>query len=446
MCIVFEYEGLSMKRLNDFSFLCVMFFFLFLVGCVEYNSPPEAIYSENYTTANLDNNSEDFLLPTEKLSKAEAVDIALKDSPGYKVSQLKETAAWANYYAALGVLSPVMTLGAGQIPNVGAGVSGFSTNYQAFSGFSTTMNVLSSRSVAEASSYEVANYRRLLVETVIVEDNKIQKASSDIKIQQENERFQQQMALKAMDKYQQCNTVSSDVLNFKIKELNAKAAVIENERKYKTESYALAKTMGQISGELPKKPTNLEKKIVKKKEEILSLNYYLDLAIENRPDLKAEKEILKSFKYKMYGAVGELSPTVDLGAGGGNISLLVSSTVTGGSKIANVRSSDAQYNANQEALLKKWIEVVKDVRTEYVKLKGSIAMMNVYANTLSLVKKRRDYIELEYTKGSKDIAVLNQAQKDYVNVQRLFVESRMNVSNAKARLCAACGVESLSSK
>ena len=421
-------------------FLILSFIFLLLLsGCVNYDPPPDVVYSDNYSATNLNDLQKVF--PADKnLSKQDAVTIALENNPGYKSSQLKETSAWADYYASLAALSPAVALGAGVLPNTVSNPGVLSANYQTFSGLSTTMNALSASATAETKKWDVQNYRRLLEQKVIVGDNKIQKNLADIEIQRANEKFQKQMTSKSTVEYKKGKGSLSDVLNFKIKALNAKAAKIAAAKNYKIDSYALGATMGMTDAKLPYEPKLPIKKIDRKDKEIFKLNYYLDLAIENRPDLKAQKETLKSAEYKLYGLWGAISPAVSLNSREGTTSTAVTSNITGGSKIANVRSKEAQYDAQNEALKKKWIEIVKEVRSRYISLKANLAIRDAYAASLNAARERRDHLEREFHKEKVDVVVFNQAQKTFIDVQKAFVKAEVGISNARAKLSAACGI------
>jgi outer membrane protein len=414
---------------KKFFFLLFFIFLLISAGCVSYNSPPSVVYSDNYSATNLNDNKE--LSPADKdLSKDEVITTALENNPGYKASQLEATAAEAEYYKALSRFSPDMALGP----------AGAAAGYQGYSGFSSLMHALSADANAKAAKWDVKNYRRLLVQKVVVDDNILQKKLTDINIQKSNEKFQKQMVSKTTAKYKKGKASLSDVLNFKINALKAKAEAIKYEKEYKKGSYALAATMGMTNAELPYKP--IAKKINKhvRKVKIPNLNTYLDLAIENRPDLKAHKEILRSSEYKLYAAWGILSPVIDL-TSGNNQFASASSNITGGSKIANVRSHEAKYDAENEALKKKWIEIVKEVRSEYISIKANLAIRDAYAASMNAARVRRDHLQKEYNKGNINIAVLNQAQELFVKVQKAFVKAEVGVSNARAKLCAACGID-----
>ena len=399
-------------------------------SCVSDNTPTNAIYSNNYTASGLNENKASSSIAGKELTKDLVIETALENNPEYKASKLNAIAAESDYYEALSDLSPT----------VAAGSRGVTANYQAFSGLSTTMNALSVGADAKAALLDSENYRRLLEEKVVVDKNMIQKNYEDINIQKTNETFQKKMAADSLVKYKEGKATKSDILNFKIKALQAKAKTIEYEKEYKTNSIALAATMGLPNVELPD-PEETENAVnVQNIENMPSLSEYLDLAIENRPDLKADKELLKSSEYALYAAWGGISPTVDI-VSGKHDSAAVNSTISGGSKFANIRSHQAKVDIKKEALKRKWIEVIKNVRHEYISLKANLAIRDTYAASIKYAKNRRNHLEREFKKGNIDIAELNQAQSELVNVEKSLIKSEIGVSNAQAELCAACGID-----
>ena len=420
-----------MKNINLVILFSCILLCLILSCCVDYAPPQTNIHSDNYSasfSSQKPSNAET------TISEKDTVNVALSSNPEYKVKQLKTVSAESDYYSSLGKLSP----------DVSVNKSKTNVNYEA-SG-SNAMNVLSAKAVSNETRYDADDYRRELIKNVRVNNNEIEKSKTFATIQEENEKFQNKMVSNATDKHRHSNASASDILNFKIKELNAKAASIEADRKHKTKSYALAAKMGIPTAELPKNlntENNTSKTKLKNRD--LNLNYYLDLAIKNRPDLKAAKEALKAGRYKLYSAGGALLPTLNATSGNAN-NISINSNFTGGQKIAKIRSEDAKYNARQEALNKKWISVVQEVKKEYVSLKAQLAVQKILTNTMHLSEQRRNIIANQYNKGIENIAVLNQAQSNFVKAQESFAKAERDVRNARSRLSAACGIDPDESK
>ena len=445
-----------------------------LAGCVSYQPPPSVIHSDNYTT--LDASQQRAMPPTDiVLTVEEAVIIALENNPDYKSAQLSMVSAYAIYYSALSAYSPTLAASwggtqsqdkskdnGGNAANTTAYTGGFTAGYQAFSGLTTTMAALAARATAEASEWAVKDYRRTLVRSVIVTYNQILLDRAYVRIQQGNERFQTQNADNSLLKYNAGAVSLSELLNFKIKKNQAKALAIDATKSYKIDRYALAALMGLTTADLPKGTKFPEIEVSDADEFELGIEFYLDIAIAERPDLKGQKETLESARYSLYSAWGAFSPTLDLGLnygydtealpGRGNTKIHAdrenynySATFNwdlwkGGSRIFNVRSSEALYDIQKQALLKKWIDVVMEVRTYYVSLLADVASRKVLGQAKEMAQQRRDLVQEEYNAGNVDIAVLNEAQQELISAQQGWVTQTIGVSNSRARLYAAVGV------
>jgi outer membrane protein len=457
-----------------FIFLTLIISFVaMLAGCVSYQPPPSVIHSDNYTA--VDANDQKALPPTDKvLTRQEAVTIALENNPDYKSTQLSMVSAYALYYAALSAYSPTFGTKWGATQYQGANDTtaqnttkysgGFVANYQAFSGLTTTMNALGTQATAEAAEWAVKDSRRLLVKNVIVTYNTILLNRAIVRIQQANERFQTQNADNSLLKYNAGADSLSDLLNFKVLKNQAKSSAIQATKDYKIQRYVLAALMGLTTADIPVDTKFPEITVTDADEFELGIEFYLDIAIAERPDLKQYKEQLANARYALYGAWGAFSPTLDLalnygytsaqqsGRGSANINMAKDSDYNysfafnwnlweGGSRIFTVRSQEALYDVQKQALLSKWIEIVSQVRTEYVSLLADVASRKVLGQAKEMSQQRRDLVQEEYDAGNKDIAVLNQAQKDMVSAQQGYVTATINVANSRAKLYAAVGVE-----
>jgi outer membrane protein len=409
-------------------------------GCVSQEPLPNAVYADNYSA--LTTAEQRTISPNNKsLSKQEIINTALAGNPGYKKAQYKADYERAKYYEALGGFSPVVSAAAstGQTGST----AGVSANYQAFSGGTTVMNVLAAQSKAEQSEWNVKDYRRKLTQNIIEQDNQLSQDSSYFNIQKANEKFQSEMAKETIQKYHKGKASKADVLNFKIQALAAKNAALTAENDYKINSYKLATSMGLTTAELPKNteiekvPTNDEYN----KESIPGVNFYLDKAIAMRPDLKAQRDALKAAGYALYSAWGSFLPVINIGLS--NSSLLLGSSLylwKGGSRIAAVRSQEALFDIQQEILLEKWNNVVRNVRTEHNKLTTSTASKKILDQAAKTALQRRNLVFKEYNAGKTDITTLNQAQKKLIKAEQSHKQAEIDVLNAKAGLNAACGV------
>ena len=411
-------------------------------GCTSHNSLPNAVYANNYSA--LTTSEQRAISPTNKtLSKREAINIALANNPGYKKAQYNADAKRAEYYKALGGLSPIAaaTANTGQSP----ATAGVSANYQAFNGGTTTMNILEAKAKAEQSKWNVSDYRRKLIQDVTVRDNQLTEDTAILKIQKANEKFQNEMLESTIKKYNKGNATKADILNFKIQALTAKNAAVSAERDYKINSYKLAASMGSTTAELPNtsilsKNATADTDDIENEKSVPDVNYYLDTAIANRPDLKAQTDALKAAGYALYSIWGSFFPIVNMGFGNRFSSYLNWTLWNGGSRIMNIRSQETLLDIQEKILLEKWIDVVQSVRTEHSKLTASAARKKILDQANKTALQRRNLILKKYNAGKTDITTLNQAQSNLIKTEQSYNKAEIDVSNSRAALNAACGI------
>ncbi len=418
-----------MKSIKLATLILLNILSLQLCSCVRNTSPSDDIYSDSYINSSLQQykplNSE------AGMTERDAVNTALSNNPEYKIKQLKAVSAEAGYYSSLLNLTPNVSI---------SNKSGVNTTYQVSP--SSVMGVLMAKALADKAQYDVDDYRRELVKDINITHSNMQEDEFAATIQKENEEFQREMASNMLRK----KTSTSDILDFKINELKAKAAAIEAEKKYKTNSYALAANMGITSAELPAnigtQKSILLKSMNNDKKSWRNLNYYLNVAIKNRLDLKAHKAALRAAKYDLYSAAGELTPRVNATVKNSNASVSASERLSPGRNLAGMRIKGADYAMQQENLHKKWISIVKEVKEAYLKLTMQLAIRKILESTMQMAKQRRDMAAKQYNAGkTKSIAILSQAQQDLVNAQKSFIKAEKELHDARAELYAACGIQ-----
>jgi outer membrane protein TolC len=233
-------------------------------------------------------------------------------------------------------------------------------------------------------------------------------------------------------------------------------------------TYTLATLMGITEAALPEK-IKFPEMSAEIDEQISAVEVYIDTALANRPDLKGYREAVGSAEYTLYSRWGAFSPTVTFNSGWNyyrgktqndmrygqtyqgasqydtilnqtqfNYGGTVSWTLFDGTyRIMRVREAQALLAQSQYTLAAKWIEVVQDVRSAYDNLLTSRKQAILYKKTLVYVTKQRDLVEEEYKAGNTELTRLNEAQNTLVSAQSKFVNSLVNVHNAKAQLEAA---------
>jgi len=437
-------------------------------GCVSYKPPPDIIHADNYTA---ESDSEQRRVPADNkiLTVNETINIAVANNPNYQIARLNMVSAYALYYKSLSLFSPTLSANYGQnwtqgVSTIGSeSAGGLVASYTAFNGMQDIFGALSASATAKGKEYLYQDIRRLLVKDTRVAYYQILLDRAQIQIELGNEVFNEQMVNDEQLKYDAGASSLSEVLNFKINRNDAQAALINDKAKYQIDRYLLAQLMGLTTANIPPEVRFPPIEVLADKVFTMGVEFYLDMAIHQRPDLKSQKEALKAAKYSLYQSWGAFSPTASVsmdygfdrtdtgtGAMGGAMAPDGNNTYgygwsvnwdlwKGGSRIFDVRSNMALYDVEKEKLLQKWISVVESVREYYTHLNMAIATRTIQSQTLELARQRRDLVREEYNAGNKDIATLNQAQSQLITAESSYVQAVIGVAVDRAKLAAACG-------
>ncbi|MDD3118988.1 MAG: TolC family protein, partial [Victivallales bacterium] len=256
----------------------------------------------------------------------------------------------------------------------------------------------------------------------------------------------------------------SDVLNFKIKVNQADSSQISAEYSFNAYRYILAGLMGITEATLPESLKYSPIDSVPG-ETLPDINIYLDMALNNRPDLRQYRETLQAARYQLYSSWGAYSPTVSLSGGlGYGTNLTRYEARNGNVTPAHTYYNDRNYNWGVDAqwvifngfsrelqirqaqsnvyvaefnVASQWITVIQEVRTAYDTYLQNVKQAKLYKETLTLVTKQRDLVEEEYKAGNKELTRLNEAQNELTSAEANLVMALVNVMNAKAQLEAA---------
>ena len=450
-----------------------------LAGCYSYKPPPEIVDGGHFTTRT---RAEQRGLPIGlgELSLDAAIDIALANNPSYAVTRHSMAAAYARFYQSLSTFLPTVSgnLNGTQyqyIPQNQGGMGGdtrwqptygatLSGQWIVFNGLMDTMNMLSARYSAKQSASLNRDARRLLVQSIILTYNQVLLNRSQMRIAEADEMFEQQMVDDTQLKYDSGAAALSDLLNFKILTNNATDAVITSRLSYDTYRFMLAELMGLTTGEIPDDVRFPELELGNVEDLSLSVEFHLDMALAQRPDLQSMREALAASKYNLYSSWGSFLPNVTLNTNYGfsrtdqlenypvgsarprsqdllynygmNINWLL---FDGGARWAQVRQAQANVAFSEEQLASKWIGVVAEVRQAHTALAANIADARIISDTLEMTKKQRDLVREEYNAGNTSITRLNEAQRDLIRAQLNNVSALISIQNSKTRLDTACG-------
>ena len=450
-------------------------------GCYNYSPPPVATENDIYTARQKDA-SEELLAKISVLSLPDAQKVAVKNNPNYISVYHAVNAARMRYYQSLGAYFPTVTSNfnggltnnqyTGQVNTNYATNNSFATssslnaNWLLFDGFIREMNVSIAKYQADNKKQLEENARRILLNSVASAYNDILLAIEQQRIARADMEFQLKNLKETQLKYQAGAVPLSDVLNFKILNNTATGSQIAAEYRYNIAVYSLSALMGIPTSKLPAyikfPPINPDTD-----EHLTSVDVYLDTALNNRPDLKSYRDLVKVAQYGVYRSYGSYSPTVsaygtlDYGtnltrySGGYNGNLNTASHTyynNPGSQVGvqaellmfdglkrenTVREMKAELSRAKFEAASSWISIIQEVRGAYDNYVQNIKQAKLYEKTLLLVNKQRDLVEEEYRAGNTELTRLNEAQRNVVEADTNLVQALVNVRKARAQLDAS---------
>ena len=454
------------------------------VGCQKPYTPPAGDFKFN-TFSERDRSQADAVLNSIKvLSLEDAQKIALLNNPDYIAAYHSVNAAKMRYYQSFASYSPVIGLNAGVQGGINdmitqhnyggaqtdyslSGSFGVSANWLLFDGLSREFGIMAAKHGYSSAKALNDNARRQLLLAVAQAyyDILLAKANRDIAL--EDMSFQLKNLRETEIKHQYGAVPLSDVLNFQIQVNQADSNRLNAEYNYSTALFTLAALMGYPEGTIPE---TVSFPAIKSdsKTLLLSVDAYLDMALANRPDLKAYREQLKISEYQLYQTYSAYSPSVMAFA---NYSLVTSENIYHGYNYTSNRQYDNQlfnygltaewiifngfqrYNATREAhanvavadfaVAQAWLTVVNDVRTAYANYDLNNKQANLFSAILELVKEQRRLVQAEYDAGQAEIVRLNEAQRNLVSAQGTYVQAMANMQKARAQLEAASNINNL---
>ena len=466
---------------SNIAMRCIHIFLLFafsvlLAGCYQFMPPPVAVNGDTFTQRK---ESKRYMLPSEisVLGMQRAQRIAILNNPDYMSAMQAVNQAKAEYQRSFHTYLPKVSanfdMGSSVNNYRGQKNSGqqnnrqFSTqtgvgaNWLVFDGLSRTMNMLSKKYSYKQQKALQDDSRRILLRAVSYAYNDILLAIEQNRIATEDMNFQLEVLRETQFKFEAGAVPLSDVLNFKILVNRAMNNQIEAQYQYNIARYALARLMGLPKGALDNSikysPINLMIDSM-----LASSEVYLDTALNNRPDLIAYRQQLKSAQYTLYSSWGAFSPTVNAYV---NLALNTNHTrygssssrsssyynnpnlsygmqvdwvlFEGGKRWFDVRIAQTQLAQAKYAVAAKWMTVVNEVRNSHDNYQQSSKKAHLFKETLALVVKQRDLVKEEYDAGNTELTRLNEAQRDKVQAETDFISALVNMRNAKAQLDAA---------
>ncbi|MBE6380855.1 MAG: TolC family protein [Lentisphaerae bacterium] len=466
------------------AFLCGGLLAVSAAGCQKPYTPPAGDFNYDTFTERDRTEADAILSSVTTLTLEDAQKIALLNNPDYTSAYHAVTAAKMRYYQSFAGYSPTFTLKAGlqgsisdvmtqhnytgpQTDYFHGGNFGVSANWLLFDGLSREFGVMAAKHNYSNAIALNDNARRQLLLAVAQAYYDILLAKENRRIALEDMSFQLKNLRETEIKHQYGAVPLSDVLNFQIQVNQADSNRLTAEYNYSAALFTLAALMGYPDGTIPETVTFPEIK-ADSNALLLSVDAYLDMALANRPDLKAYREQLKISEYQLYQSYSAYSPTVRAYA---EYTINANEDIYNGYNRTPNRQYDNQvfnygltaewvifngfqrYNATREAqanlaiaefgVARTWLAVVNDVRTAYANYDLNNKQANLYSAILKLVVKQRELVQAEYDAGQAEIVRLNEAQRNLVSAEGTHVQAMANMQKARAQLEAAANINNL---
>lgn len=444
---------------------------------------PMAVSKSVYTAVTEDEHQklpEDLTL----LTLEEAQEIAVQNNPDFKSRYYAISQARAAYYMRYSYYMPTVTGSYTMNSNHdhaftqdgGAAGASFKTyshspaltaSLLVFDSFQREMNLLAARHTWKQTEQVEQDAKRLLLQSVAYAYNNVMLAQAKRVIAMEDMRYNRTLLKETELKYGVGASTLSDVLNFEVNYNSAESNLYSANYALASSKYSLAALLGLTEGMLPETITFPEE-LSADGDMLSDVNIYLDMALTNRPDLRALREALEASKFSYYSSIAAFGPTVSAQIGLSyqnvnrrtshynygtyiadgtashardgyfNSSLGVSwELFSGGRTFLAMRSAQAALSAAELNLAKTWISVVQDVRTAHENYIVGLKTVKLYQKNLEAVRKMRDLVDDEYDAGNCAITRVNEVQRQFVNAETSLAEAIVSMHNAKAQLDAA---------
>ena len=453
-------------------------------GCQKAYTPPAGDFACDSFSERERSQADNILRSVDTLTLSDAQKIALLNNPSYVAAYHSVNAAKMRYYQSFASYSPTVSLKAGlqgsvnditsqhnyynaQTDYFSSGSFGISASWMLFDGLSREFGIMAAKHNYSSAAALNDDARRQLLLAVAQAYYDILLANENRRIALEDMSFQLKNLRETEIKHQYGAVPLSDVLNFQIQVNQADSNRLTAEYNYSTALYTLAALMGYPEGTISDAIKFPEIKY-ESESLLLSVDTYLDMALANRPDLKAYREQLKISEYQLYQTYSAFSPTVRAfadytisanhdyyhGYNSGSDRRYNNQVFNYGLSAEWVLFNGFQrYNATREAqanmaiadftVAQAWLNVVNDVRTAYANYDVNIKQANLYFAIRKLVFEQRDLVQAEYDAGQAEIVRLNEAQRNVVSAEGTLVQALANVQKARAQLEAAANINNL---
>jgi outer membrane protein TolC len=329
--------------------------------------------------------------------------------------------------------------------------------YLLFDGFGRHFQLQAAKAGRKESEAGLQEARRQLCAALARSYYGVQLARENIGIALADEAFNQRLLEDAKAQQREGAGSLSNVLNFEVLLRGARAQLLSARRDYDTARIGLAVLMGQ-----PDATLGAEVRLASLSEEssedmsLPAIEKSMDNALENRPDLSRFRHALRRNKAALKGQYATFSPTVSLFSSrdaqrsdssdfeGDDFSQTTGINVsydifTGGRRWARVREAKHARREAEWRLDDAVLNALGEVRAAVTSIETAQEQVKLQRATAEYVEHNRDLVKLGYAGGVDSLALLNQAQRNFVEAQGRHALARVSLRNAWFTLRTATG-------
>lgn len=453
-------------------------FLILLCGCFKETDRFNTLqdYSNTFGKA-----SKTLIKNKSQLTLKEAKQIALANNPTLHAAANSIKAAEYAYYRSLSAWSPEISIyqevknsnsRGYELKHPPAGIfpkeERFSTSssvkatWLLFNGLSRELEILTSKLEYNRNIAIADDVKRLLIRAVAYTWCDILLSSEEIIIYQADEAFQNAALKQAEQQFKSGHISYATVLNFKVLAAKAKSKIFLAEYNRQTAFNALVSLLGYDSNDLPQNINFLQDPIAAATFDN-PLDYYLEQAILNRPDLKAEKLQFEKAVRQKQSAYAAFMPEIHLfadfsfqnaSADYGNYDVkssyynrpVFSYGITGTwnifrgfDSLNELRRRKALEQIAFRGLNQKYLNVITEVKDALDHCRNTVIQIEIFRSMENWVLEQRELIYSEYLNGRETIARVNQAQSELVEAQSSLALWQIQSQKAQAQLDAALG-------
>lgn len=336
--------------------------------------------------------------------------------------------------------------------------SALTVSWTLFDGWIRDAQVLVARHLKFATSHSQIDLERLIVKAVDVAYYQVQLAQEQLRIARADEVFSQEQWEETSKLKKAGRATKTDVGNFRVRVLAAKANVTASIGNRDTGRVVLAELMGLNSALLP--PSLSLSLLMDETEEEMAVpdvELWLKRAENNRPDLRQVNEILQSEKANVKIARGLFYPIISLNGSWGfdhSKNIKYSSddqssagTVemrwelyTGGRRRAQVMAAKSQLEEAIANARRIRLSVQSEVRSAVIRLADAQEQIRLQRENLLTARENRRSVQAAYVAGKETLTRLNEAHRDFTAADANLALARIRLRQAWSDLYAAASV------